>query len=117
MKGFSLLEVIVAFTLAVLGTSLFYFSVSSLTLNLTRKEENEDISDLSKHVYVALYRDVNILNRGVTKEGELYCNKLELKGIETVRCPYTFKLEGQSISSDSYQAEIKGRWYLLPRIE
>ncbi len=117
MKGFTLLEVIVAFTLAILGTSLFYFSVSSLTLNLKRKEKDGSISDLSKYVYVALYRDISILNRGTTKEGELYCQKLEQKGVEATRCPYMFKLGDQSIPSDSYQTKIKDRWYLLPRIE
>lgn len=117
-RGFTLLEVLVAFTVSMLGMAVFYASFSSLMINLNKQDRAEDLSHLSRGVYIGVYRDANIVVRGVLKEKGLDCVQLVLGKDEVIRCPYlVFIREGIWVPTNAYQVKVGDSWYLLPRVE
>lgn len=118
--GFTLLEVIIAFTIAMLGISVFYLSSSNLMMHLSYKNENGQVSlsDISRLTYIGVYRDINISVVEIVKEGNLDCMKLMLDNKTVIRCPYLVKIEDNIyVPANIYQIRIEDMWYIVPRIE
>lgn len=86
-------------------------------MSLSKSYEDENIHSLSVHAYVGIYRDINIVSKGVTEENGLSCNLLAMRGNEVIRCPYMVKLGDRYIPADAYQINVGGRWYLMPKAD
>lgn len=118
IKGFTLIEVIIAFTIAIFGLAFIYSSLGFITVNLlSERKEDKGLSEYTTALYYSKAQEDFLVLEHISMKNEentITCQVIEdaSKLILTV-CPYI--ITKNIIFPEVYRIKIREEWILIPR--